>query len=430
VPLIVRLPDRNGAGSVRPEPASLVDLLPTLCALLDIQPPPRLAGHDLMGQDSSAERSLYAETLFPRLEFGWSELRALRRGPWKLIDAPRPELYDLESDPRERHNLYDEQHETAGGLSRELARLKAEDPPATPAAPDPETRAALRALGYTGTGGVAPAASRPADPKDRLAERRMLLALNRAPPTQRAEGLRELRRRDPANPTLALLQAQTLAESNRLAPAIALLTDPTPAWAGAAELSRLYWLGKYQLEAGNSGGAEASFHALLEIDPANQAAAHLLIGLLLNSGRTEAARDRAAVLLKAYRDSGLAHALMAACERAAGELPAARAAAVRAVELDPLEPQSHRQLGLVLLESGAAEAAAAERSLARAATLSPRDALVRYEHARALALCGRPEEARAEAREFLALAAGRFPELEATAHLWIGGGQAPRRQPP
>ena len=49
--------------------------------------------------------ALYAETLAPRLDFGWSELRAWRDGRYKYIRAPRPELYDLEADPGETRNL-------------------------------------------------------------------------------------------------------------------------------------------------------------------------------------------------------------------------------------------------------------------------------------------------------------------------------------
>ena len=45
---------------------------------------------------------LYAETLAPRLDFGWSELRSLaRRARYKYVRAPRPELYDVEADPGE-----------------------------------------------------------------------------------------------------------------------------------------------------------------------------------------------------------------------------------------------------------------------------------------------------------------------------------------
>ena len=43
------------------------------------------------------EAPILVESLLPRLEFGWSELYAIRSGNWKYVDAPRPELYDLAS---------------------------------------------------------------------------------------------------------------------------------------------------------------------------------------------------------------------------------------------------------------------------------------------------------------------------------------------
>ena len=41
------------------------------------------------------------ETFHPAFAYGWSPLRALVAGPLKYVDAPRPELYELPSDPRE-----------------------------------------------------------------------------------------------------------------------------------------------------------------------------------------------------------------------------------------------------------------------------------------------------------------------------------------
>lgn len=42
----------------------------------------------------------YAESVYPR-RLGWSPLRVWRDDRYKVIDAPRPELYDLERDPFE-----------------------------------------------------------------------------------------------------------------------------------------------------------------------------------------------------------------------------------------------------------------------------------------------------------------------------------------
>ena len=50
---------------------------------------------------------MYSESLYPLLHYGWAPLRAFRTGRFKLIDVPRPELYDLAQDPAEARNLHD-----------------------------------------------------------------------------------------------------------------------------------------------------------------------------------------------------------------------------------------------------------------------------------------------------------------------------------
>ena len=46
-----------------------------------------------------------------RLHFGWAPLRGLRDNRYKYVEAPRSELYDLESDPEESTNLIHEKPE-------------------------------------------------------------------------------------------------------------------------------------------------------------------------------------------------------------------------------------------------------------------------------------------------------------------------------
>ena len=80
---------------------------------------------DLMsGSRRSLDLEVFAESRYPE-RFGWSPLRALRDGRFKLIDAPRPELYDLERDPFEERNIFDERRPLAEAMMR---RLEALDP--------------------------------------------------------------------------------------------------------------------------------------------------------------------------------------------------------------------------------------------------------------------------------------------------------------
>ena len=43
-----------------------------------------------------SDRALFGETDYP-LRWGWAPLRALRTANTKMIEAPRPELYDLQT---------------------------------------------------------------------------------------------------------------------------------------------------------------------------------------------------------------------------------------------------------------------------------------------------------------------------------------------
>lgn len=111
-------------------------------------------------------RRVFAETLFPRIHFGWSELRSLVDARWHYVDAPRPEIYDLDADPGEKSNLA----EAKAGPFREMriAMERHREAFRPPAAADEETRKQLASLGYLSTGATAGDGPLP-DPKDHIA---------------------------------------------------------------------------------------------------------------------------------------------------------------------------------------------------------------------------------------------------------------------
>jgi arylsulfatase A-like enzyme/tetratricopeptide (TPR) repeat protein len=180
VPLILRLPGILPAGIRARAQARSIDLLPTI---LDLAGAAASTPHGLPGQSllpaikapdgTSADSVSYGETLFPRLHFESSDLRSIRVGGWKYIEAPRPELYDLTRDPGERANLYAGDTLRARSLRSRLFDTLGGSPESAVvgvAAPrlDPETLRKLASLGYvTGTGG---AAVNSIDPKDTIAE--------------------------------------------------------------------------------------------------------------------------------------------------------------------------------------------------------------------------------------------------------------------
>lgn len=176
VPLIIAGP---GIGPrVVTEQVRLIDVAPTVLDLAGIGDRSAYDGESLRGlMHGAARREIppsYAESWYPKLHFGWSELRSLRVGEWKHIAAPKPELYDLRTDPGELKNVIAARGSVAARMAADMQKItsgfdaRAAEAPA--AAPDADAVARLRALGYVGS--MAPTASAAGgdDPKDRLGD--------------------------------------------------------------------------------------------------------------------------------------------------------------------------------------------------------------------------------------------------------------------
>src|SRR6266540_2696548 len=112
VPMIVRAPYSAMKGRHVTDAVRSIDVMPTALDLLGVPKPPGAAIDGvsvtalMTGARSDMGLEAYAEAVYPLHHFGWSDLRALRQGRYKLIAAPRPELYDLQEDPVEATNLF------------------------------------------------------------------------------------------------------------------------------------------------------------------------------------------------------------------------------------------------------------------------------------------------------------------------------------
>jgi arylsulfatase A-like enzyme len=152
------------------EPVSLCDLAPTLAEWLDVPPFPLpkggvagQVGRSLAAEVAREEVAVAAEAARSRpllaesLAFG-PDLVAVRRGRWKLIATRIGEplaLYDLENDPRERHDRAAVEPDVLGELRDQLAAWREtaagsdEEPPtATWSELSDEVRRRLQDLGY------------------------------------------------------------------------------------------------------------------------------------------------------------------------------------------------------------------------------------------------------------------------------------------
>jgi choline-sulfatase len=165
------------------------------------------------------DRSLYAESVAPLLDFGWSPLRSVRVEGYKYIAAPKPELYDVRDDEAEERNLVEREKQRAEELNAMVQRASSESlRPKTMA--DQETRARLQALGYTSRGGGPDERARP-DPKDKreLAARIAQVTSGELEGQALEQALQQILRDDPQNPQAHLRLGYVLLDDNRCAAA-------------------------------------------------------------------------------------------------------------------------------------------------------------------------------------------------------------------
>lgn len=182
VPLVFH----NAAALPRPRVVDgqvrLIDVAPTVLELLGLKEKAEgMMGRSLVPRLRGGGREdldCLVETFYPRDNYGWSEMVGLVSERWKYVQAPRPELYDLEKDPEEKTNLFGTAAGRAADMKRKLEqallRSAPGDRPETgPAGPSPGDLEKLKSLGYVNFAPARPGASLP-DPKDKTALLRLI----------------------------------------------------------------------------------------------------------------------------------------------------------------------------------------------------------------------------------------------------------------
>jgi arylsulfatase A-like enzyme/Flp pilus assembly protein TadD len=353
IPFLVRGPGVQPALRLRPT-VRLVDVFPTVLDLLGLATPADLDGISLAGPlrgagPTGGEPVVYAESLVPLLHFGWSDLRVVREGRWKYIQAPRPELYDLASDPGETTNLAPREPARAQALQGALERfLDAERKygatNASAASVPPELLEKLGALGYVGGAAPAETATPGADPKDKIREFRVANDLIR-------QGLLRFHAKDYRGSTDSF---------------------GTVLRSGISSFEVRFYLARSLLEQGRARLATPHFAEATRLLPAQAAAwtgladSHVAVGDGL--GALDALRKGQTAL---PRDAGLrlaeAHLLVAL-----GRKTEARAAYEAALPLTPKNARARTSFGELLRDLGAAEEAL--RHLREAVAIDPASA--------------------------------------------------------
>jgi arylsulfatase A-like enzyme/Flp pilus assembly protein TadD len=338
VPLFVKLPGGARAGERIGPPAGLVDVFPTVAALLGEKVPAPLAGEPLLASDAQpgSGRRLYAETLYPRLHFGWSDLASLTDQRYQYIEAPRPELYDWTHDPAEKVDLSAALPPAFRSMRAQL--LATERPLQAPGAADAETIRKLASLGYLASRAPDAASKDLPDPKDRIQtvgrfkEASHLLALHR-------EGdaislLRGLTAEHPRMLEAWELLTRVLRRSGRPREALQALERADRLQPGMPQI--LAGLSDITLECGDPAKARSLAEAAKAVGATD--VAPLLAKIDLSAGDLTRAREEAfEAIASRSRDQGPL-VLLAEIEAKAGNLEAALAALRRADALRKSTP--------------------------------------------------------------------------------------------
>ena len=142
VPFVAVWPDHIKANATSDEPIILTDLMRTVAGLVDFQ----------LDENSAEDSFDIRPALFAKagskkgnpihdhlVHHSGNGLFAIRQGPWKLIlgknsggftqyrppaDAPAGQLYNLESDPAEKNNVYSQHPDLVLKLTRRLDEIK------------------------------------------------------------------------------------------------------------------------------------------------------------------------------------------------------------------------------------------------------------------------------------------------------------------
>ncbi|MBI1849389.1 MAG: sulfatase-like hydrolase/transferase, partial [Planctomycetes bacterium] len=333
VPLLVRAPGRRDVGRRDATVVSLVDVCPTVLELVDVSFPYPLQGRALLlrsGTPKVFDHSVLAETTFAASVYGWSPLDAFVRGSWKLIDGPRPELFDLAHDAGETRDL-------AGVDAARLQEMrshftKARDALHRPSGdvtfrPTVADRAALESLGYvSGRPDDAPLPASAPDPKSVIGVLPLLsagrAALHAGHATEAIPPLRQAARIDPRNPRVldALGAAQHAAgqlEEARATLESALAIDPN-----SPEI--VTNLGATLDALGDRASAENAYRRAITLEPTRTAAQMDLLLLLVESERFREALAQAEVVHRLRSDHPLPLLLSGRCREALGDSGGAR----------------------------------------------------------------------------------------------------------
>jgi arylsulfatase A-like enzyme/Tfp pilus assembly protein PilF len=418
VPLIVKLPGQKKPGRISAI-SGIIDIVPTICTLVGIDPPGGIQGKDLSpfftGKHApDAERQIYCESLTPT-KYNANTLLGLVAEPFKYIQTTRPELYDLGKDPGETQNLASAMPKRARLLKERLKEILQETlggSPETGMALNEEQREKLASLGYVGGAVVEDFDfdQTKHDPKDLIdfhlstahldvlfgledyhqAETLCRELLQQRPDYAEGHfklGLIHSYLKDYAAAAASFKQALSLGldlfvVQNNLGFALFQLSDFVAAKAhyanalaqrpGNVEVLNRLGLVYHQLE--EYDGAINLFNLALERQPDSSDAHKNIADALTEKGNLTAAVEHYTRSLEHNPDSATTYNNLAAALYRQGKTDQALAHCRKSLEVDPNQPENHIRIGDISLKRGKPDEALTQYR--RAYALNPESLMV------------------------------------------------------
>ena len=328
VPLVVKPPLNNG---IRPhhvtDPVPIMGIAPTILGILKLHDPieQQFETGSLFDSVTPGSARVYSESFYSFSSFGWSPVRTINSSSYQFIEAPKPELYDLRSDPEEKQNLIANQPAVASVMDQELKDLVLRYAPhgsAEGGQLGAEAVEKLRALGYMAYRSPVStedlAAGLP-DPKDKILDFNTLL-----------DGVDAGKRGDLDRERALLAQVQERNPGMYLIP---------------------FLLGEADLKASDWKAAQESLERSLKLNPNFDQAMTALARALHQQGKDDEALQWVEKALQA-NPKNLRAWYQKGWISVGADPDGAMVAFQKTLEIQPGFAMAHRDFGIILLQKG------------------------------------------------------------------------------
>lgn len=337
-----------------------IDLLPTILDLLGGKASSAVQGTSLVPSFSAkpvATTYSYEETLVPKIDMGWSELRGIHTAHWMYVKAPRPELYNLDQDPGELNNIIASHPREYRELNAQLKMLsrsgnnQIEKVATNPV--DQATMKQLQSLGYVsgfstrnielnGNGD---------DSKDHTATLKVLETIansHKLSAVGELQLLQQALKNDPANPTLYGWLIDAYEKLGKYPQAMRACMDARHHGIKSGEIySRM---ARINLREGNLEEAISYYQKATQLNPLNVTGQTDLATAYLQTGRLADA-ERTFHWALAIQDDVPAYNGLGIIAMKQQHLAAARKDFERALQLDPNYVEANLNLGILCTQT-------------------------------------------------------------------------------